>query len=78
MGVENISIALMTEKQWVAEMMEHLMEMTIYLIEKALPDIDVDIAWWWEDMCYNKGPLISPKLFDELLIPRYKQITDAL
>ena len=78
MGVENISIALMTERRWVAEMMDHLMEMAIYLIEKALPDIDVDMAWWWEDMCYNKGPLISPELFNELMVPRYKQITDAL
>lgn len=78
MGVENLSIAIMTERDWVEEMMEHLTEMTLYLIEKLLPEVQVDMAWWWEDMCFNKGPLISPMLFEELMVPRYKRITDAL
>ncbi len=78
MGVENLSIAIMTERGWVEEMMEHFTEMTLYLIEKTLPGLRVDMAWWWEDMCFNKGPLISPKLFHELMVPRYKRITEAL
>ncbi|MBN1901423.1 hypothetical protein JW926_08900 [Candidatus Sumerlaeota bacterium] len=78
MGVENFSITLMSDKDWVEEMMEHLMQMTLYLIDKALPGLDVDVAWWWEDMCYNHGPLMSPKLFEELMVPRYKKITDRL
>jgi Uroporphyrinogen decarboxylase (URO-D) len=78
MGLENFSIALMTEIEWVEEMMEHLTQMTLYLIEKALPGADIDVAWWWEDMCFNKGPLLSPKLFEELMVPRYQRITDAL
>ena len=78
MGVEKVSITIMENRDWIETMMDHLTEMTITLIEKALPDSDVDIAWWWEDMCYNKGPLISPRLFQELLVPRYKRITEAL
>ena len=78
MGVENLSIAIMTERDWVEEMMEHFTEMTLHLIEKTLPGLKVDMAWWWEDMCFNKGPLISPKLFHELMVPRYKRITKAL
>ena len=78
MGVEDFSITILTEKKWVEEMMEHLTEMTIYLIEKTLPGLEVDVAWWWEDMCYNRGPLISPKLFKELMVPRYRRITDTL
>ncbi len=78
MGVENFSLAIMTQKEWVEEMMEHLAEMTLYLMEKVLPGTGVDMAWWWEDMCFNHGPLISPKLFEELMVPRYKRITEAL
>ena len=78
MGVERFSIALLTEKKWVIEMMDHLTEMTLFLIEKSLPGIQVDVAWWWEDMCYNQGPLLSPQLFEELLVPRYRLITDCL
>ncbi len=78
MGVENLSIAILTDKKWVEEMMEHLTEQTIYLIEKVFPGLDVDLAWWWEDMCYNRGPLISPKLFNELMVPRYRRVTETL
>ena len=77
MGVENFSIAIMTDREWVEEMMDHLMEMTLYLIEKALPDVEIGSAWWWEDMCYNHGPLVSPAIFEELMVPRYKRVTDA-
>jgi hypothetical protein len=78
MGLENLSVALMTDRDWVKEMMEHLTLMDLYFIETFIPASGVDVAWWWEDMCYNHGPLLSPKLFDELMVPRYKRITDAL
>lgn len=78
MGVENLSIALLTDREWVEEMMEHLTEGALHIIHTVLDTVDVDVAWWWEDMCYNVGPLLSPRLFGELLVPRYKRITDAL
>ncbi len=79
MGLENLSIALMTDRDWVEEMMEHLTMMDLRFIEERIPAGGlVDVAWWWEDMCYNHGPLMSPRLFEELMVPRYKRITDAL
>ncbi len=78
MGVENLSVALLTDREWVEEMVEHLTEGALHVIHTALAGVDVDVAWWWEDMCYNMGPLLSPRLFEELLVPRYKRITAAL
>ena len=78
MGLENFSIAVMEDRPWVEEMMEHLTEMTLYLIEKGFPENGIDVGWWWEDMCYNHGPLLSPKLFQEMMVPRYKRVTAAL
>jgi len=78
MGLEGLSVALMTERGWVEEMMDHLTQLTLRLIERVIPGLPVDLAWWWEDMCYNKGPLMSPRMFREMLVPRYKQITGAL
>jgi len=77
MGVENFSYAIMAEKEWVAEMMDHLVGLTLHLIDR-LPSGLIDLAWWWEDMCYNHGPLLSPRLFHELMVPRYQEITTAL
>lgn len=78
MGLENLSIALLTDRRWVEKMMDHLVQMTLFLIEKSISGVVVDAASWWEDMCYNKGPLISPRLFGEVMVPRYKMITQAL
>ncbi len=75
MGVEEFSYAVMSEKEWVEEMMEHLTQLTLSLLERVLPQVPVDLGWWWEDMCYNRGPLMSPALFRELMVPRYKRIT---
>jgi uroporphyrinogen decarboxylase len=78
MGLENLSVALMTDPGWVEEMMEHLTLMDLEFIEEHIPHGGVDVAWWWEDMCYNHGPLMSPRLFEALMVPRYRRITDAL
>ncbi|MBC7185761.1 MAG: hypothetical protein H5U38_01875, partial [Calditrichaeota bacterium] len=79
MGVENLSIALMTEPTWVAAMMDHLKELTIHLVRTHItPQMAVDVAWWWEDMCYNHGPLVSPALFEQLMVPRYREIVEEL
>jgi len=78
MGLEAFSVALLAERAWVEEMMEHLTLLSLSLIETALPGVGADVAWWWEDMAYNHGPLLSPRLFEELMVPRYKRITAAL
>jgi uroporphyrinogen decarboxylase len=78
MGLEGLSIALMTEREWVEEMMEHLTGLTLAMIDQLPAGIRIDLAWWWEDMCYNRGPLISPRMFEELLVPRYRRITGRL
>ena len=78
MGVEGLSLALLTDRPWVEEMMDHLTEMTLDLIDRAIPAQGVDLGWWWEDMCYNRGPLLSPRLFEEIMVPRYRRITRAL
>lgn len=78
MGVEGFSYAVMSEPEWIEEMMEHLTVLTLTLFERVLPSVQVDLAWWWEDMCYNRGPLMSPSLFRELMVPRYKRITGLL
>jgi hypothetical protein len=37
-----------------------------------------DYASLWEDMCYNRGPLISPQLVRDVMGPQYKRVTDLL
>jgi uroporphyrinogen decarboxylase len=78
MGVRNISIAFFRDPDWIAEMMDTLTDLWIALIRRALRSVRVDFASWWEDMCYNWGPLVAVRHFEEFMVPRYKRVTDVL
>lgn len=78
MGVENLSIALYDDRPWIDEMMEHLTRLTLAVLEKLAGKVRIDRGDWWEDMCYNHGSLLSPRLFKEMMVPRYKRVTDFL
>jgi len=78
MGVEKISIAFYRDPDWIAEMMDTLVDLWIKIIRRALQSVKVDFSEWWEDMCYKKGPMISVHHFEEFMVPRYKKVTDLL
>ena len=41
-----------------------------------LKDIDVDVAFFWEDMAWKGGSMISPQMFREFMMPHYKRVTE--
>ena len=78
MGVEELSVAIALEPEWVEEMMEHMHQIHLAVIRRLVQEVQCDISGWWEDMCYSSGPLISPAMFDHFMVPRYKAITDLM
>jgi uroporphyrinogen decarboxylase len=78
MGVERLSVAFYREPDWVEDMMDTLTNLWVKVLSRALRGLRVDYAWWWEDMCYNRGPLLSVKLFEEFMVPRYRKVTELL
>jgi len=76
MGFENIAIAVMEQPDWVEQMMEDITNLVIGSLQRAVGDIKIDGGFFWEDMCFNQGPMISPKLFRQWMTPRYRRITD--
>ncbi len=78
MGLENISIAIMEDPEWVLAMMTHLTDITMRLLEKLGGRCRIDMGGWWEDMCFNKGPLVSPRWFAENMVPQYRRVTEFM
>jgi len=76
-GVERCCIAFIEDRPLIEDIQETLTNFYIELYSGVLDEIGqyVDFAGIWEDMCYNKGPLISPKMYAETAMPRYKRIT---
>ena len=79
MGLENLSLLLYDEPAWFEEMVETLANLFVGMLEHVLSTGGIfDGCHMWEDMCYNAGPLISPKHFRKYLMPHYRRITDLL
>lgn len=64
------------------EMLEDMIETTCRIIERfldhVLPHFAFDFASGWEDICFNKGPILSPAYFRDVIAPRYKRISKKL
>lgn len=78
MGFEQVSYMCMDDPDWIEEMMEYLTDFILTIIDRAVKEVNLDFGAVWEDMCFNLGPIISPALFKEFMVPRYKRITDFL
>jgi hypothetical protein len=77
-GVHNISLMFYDDPELIHEMVDYLADLFIKVLHKALHELDIDFALFWEDMCYKSGPLISPAMFREFLLPNYKKVTSFL
>ena len=77
-GVNNISLMFYDDPELIQEMMDYLADFFIKVLHRALHEVDVDFALFWEDMCYKAGPLISPAMFRKFLLPNYKKMTKFL
>jgi len=77
-GLENLLVMFYDEPELVNEMLDHMEQFELEIIKKVVRDVDLDFAYFWEDMAYKNGSLISPQMFREYLIPRYRSITQLL
>ncbi len=64
------------------EMVEDMVETCCVLVEdfldQILPHIDFDYASGWEDICFKNGPIVSVDFFKNVVMPRYKRISNKL
>lgn len=77
-GFEHIAVMVYDDPELIDEMVETMCNLIITTLEPILKVVRLDFAGGWEDIAFNNGPLISPKMFRELLVPRYKRIADLL
>ena len=78
MGLERLLYMFHDDPVLVEDMMEQACYMEIEVIKKVTRDIRVDWAFFWEDMAFKTGPLISPAMFRKFMLPRYKRVTEVL
>ncbi len=67
MGDENLMYALFDDPGLIREMMDDWRTFYMGFIKSICRDAVPDFTMIWEDICYSRGPLISPELFREFM-----------
>jgi len=78
MGIESLLYLFYDDPVLVEDMMEHMCYMETECVKRVLKDVRVDLVYFWEDMAFKTGPLISPEMFRKYMLPRYKRVTEIL
>jgi uroporphyrinogen decarboxylase len=74
MGFENLSLAFYEYPDMIHDMVEHVIEMSLYQLRQLPADVPVDHSGWWEDMACKNGPFVGPRMFRDFLQPCYHAI----
>ncbi len=62
------------DEELFADIIDTYAEMQYKCAEEVLKTgAKFDFAHYWEDICFNSGPLLSPEIFDELCAKHYKR-----
>ncbi|MBI2301627.1 MAG: hypothetical protein HYU66_22225, partial [Armatimonadetes bacterium] len=77
-GVERLSVWFYDEPRLVHEMCEHILEFCLAAITPLLERVEFDFAYYWEDMGCASGPLCSPAIYREFMLPRLKVLAEHL
>ena len=75
LGDMNVLYAFHDKPELIKAMNSHLTSFWIALYEQVMTQVQPDLALIWEDMCYKNGPLISPAMFEEFMLPYYRELT---
>jgi uroporphyrinogen decarboxylase len=79
MGEVKLFYAYYDQPDLLHDMASSLCDFWIEIYGQVLQQVkDVDSAEFWEDMCYKNGPMISPAMFREFMMPYYKRLIGFL
>ncbi|MEW6443244.1 MAG: uroporphyrinogen decarboxylase family protein [bacterium] len=75
--LEQVLECLIEEPQKIRARMEIYGDFCARMLETALARVDPEFVYLSEPISDNNGPLISPSMFEELVIPAYERIVAA-
>ena len=75
---EGLAYACYDYPDMVEDMVERCCVLVENFLDQVLGEIDFDYASGWEDICFNKGPIVSVDFFEKVITPRYKRISRKL
>jgi uroporphyrinogen decarboxylase len=77
MGFEDIFIKLLDDPSFVHELLAHRTQWCIALFQEAIR-LGAEVIVLGEDSAHSRGPMISPAMWEEHILPYHIQIVDEL
>jgi uroporphyrinogen decarboxylase len=75
MGFEELMAAYVLDPELIHAMSAAWEALVIGILERCRAHGPIDALLLWEDMCYKNGPMISPQMFKEYILPYYKRVS---
>ena len=73
-GPEDLLYAFVDQPRLIHACMEAWFALAEAVIERHQRYVTIDEIYFGEDICYNHGPLISPAMMREFILPYYQQV----
>ena len=77
MGMDNLLMALALQPDFVHELFTKMADVNIQVIRRAVRAGATTISLG-DDYCANKGPMMSPPMFREFILPQLQRAVDAV
>ncbi|NQU40241.1 MAG: hypothetical protein HQ523_09845 [Lentisphaerae bacterium] len=78
MGFEAFAMLPYDDLDLFEEMVETLTRIKEAHLDTLQGHVQIEMAHFWEDICYNAGPIVNPTAFRNIVVPRMKRISDRL
>ncbi len=77
MGLQAFSFALADDRELIGEVLGRYGDWTARLAPR-LAEIGFDLFWAFDDVAFNSGPMFSPQVFREVVLPGQREVAAAL
>lgn len=77
-GEERLAYAYYDQPDLIHDIQRHWTDFYCRMFTRILQHAHLDYVYIWEDMAFKNGPLISPKLFAEFMLPYYAELNGHL
>jgi len=78
LGYDRLFFFYYDKPKLIHDMLSTFTELWIAVYSEVLADVEVDVVHIWEDISFGKGPMVSPNVIREFMLPYYKRFTSFL
>ena len=77
MGLDNFSMALYDDPELIHEILGRYVRFAQRTI-RVFQELGFDLIWCFDDFAYRTGPMFSPKVFREIVVPHLREATELI